>query len=268
MEAEARPGSRQGSWKRFPRGHGYRDVRRPRRRRGHRRVGHRPRRRLGDGVAPPGLTRSSSDPVRRRVRRFSNAASRESPPATPFTHGTQSGSLFQRGPGDSAGERQSELVAHHRISQASMRPRRFRRGEATSPCVRPPKAPNASMRPRRFRRGEGSGSVRWALNTSRRFNEAPAIPPGRGPLPTLRSTPVPRCFNEAPAIPPGRACRRDPRRSPATSFNEAPAIPPGRDPRPDGSTLPRRTASMRPRRFRRGEPWNGRRASWITLELQ
>ena len=64
-------------------------------------------------------------------------------------------------------------------------------------------AGKASMRPRRFRRGEvvelSVGDVDPVC-----FNEAPAIPPGRegsGIRPCLSLWPR---FNEAPAIPPGR----------------------------------------------------------------
>ena len=110
----------------------------------------------------------------------------------------------------------------------------------------------ASMRPRRFCRGEAarSASVR---SRSTCFNEAPAILPGRArPKPARRRSP--RRFNEAPAILPGRApSRRSWAASDGYCFNEAPAILPGRVPdrrRRDPQLV---EASMRPRRFCRGE---------------
>ena len=137
------------------------------------------------------------------------------------------------------------------LAFASMRPRRFRRGEVYR-AGRRAGDEQASMRPRRFRRGEApfEGAPK---RVQARFNEAPAIPPGRdryrlaeplgdkpasmrprrfrrGETGSARTEPrAPACFNEAPAIPPGRAAglRSRPSRC-GRGFNEAPAIPPGR----------------------------------------
>ena len=85
------------------------------------------------------------------------------------------------------------------------------------------------MRPRRFRRGKP-----WRLSDVKewmdtRFNEAPAIPPGKTRHRRWDESPHDAGFNEAPAIPPGKTSRTGdipPKRR--LRFNEAPAIPPGK----------------------------------------
>ena len=117
---------------------------------------------------------------------------------------------------------------NRRGASASMRPRRFRRGEVYIIAPECQYLFAASMRPRRFRRGERKSRPSRRSRSRRGFNEAPAIPPGRGRK-TIAKRLRRKCFNEAPAIPPGRArSNLQSRRQLRSSFNEAPAIPPGR----------------------------------------
>ena len=145
------------------------------------------------------------------------------------------------------------------------------------------------MRPRRFRRGNRHAVQRAIRDAVRSFNEAPAIPPGKpikayldiqgGERASMRPRrfrrgnrhavqrairDAVRSFNEAPAIPPGKPGTRSRRAaSPRPSFNEAPAIPPGK-PAFSRSVYGGAgdMASMRPRRFRRGNRvrWSARLA--------
>ena len=113
-----------------------------------------------------------------------------------------------------------------------------------------------------------------------RFNEAPAIPPGKTPGRARPGNEVQRAsmrprrfrrgkpgpgpdglrrsassFNEAPAIPPGKTpCSRAIARAHRGCFNEAPAIPPGKTGQLERIDCAFAPASMRPRRFRRGKP--------------
>ena len=83
------------------------------------------------------------------------------------------------------------------------------------------------MRPRRFRRGTRKARLMSGA-LFRRFNEAPAISPGNRIAYLHYATNAHRGFNEAPAISPGNI---------SLDFIVS-------------STM--RSASMRPRRFRRG----------------
>ena len=83
------------------------------------------------------------------------------------------------------------------------------------------------MRPRRFCRGK-PGARRASTPSTRRFNEAPAILPGKASIQSVLSHWPRLSFNEAPAILPGKAppaAHRDPC---SLCFNEAPAILPGK----------------------------------------
>ena len=110
-----------------------------------------------------------------------------------------------------------------------MRPRRFCRGELEVREAGKHTVGRASMRPRRFCRGEARAGAR-SPSPRASFNEAPAILPGRG-----RAKPC--HFGEG-----------------WHGFNEAPAILPGRDELRVELHQSFGTASMRPRRFCRGEP--------------
>ena len=109
---------------------------------------------------------------------------------------------------------------------ASMRPRRFRRGNPAGATIQDTEEP-ASMRPRRFRRGNRGYHSRRGRRQCCRFNEAPAIPPGK----------------------PSRLAGRK------LEFDHA-SMRPRRFRRGNRGECPTdrldRVASMRPRRFRRG----------------
>ena len=86
-----------------------------------------------------------------------------------------------------------------------MRPRRFCRGELVAVLAKRIELLAASMRPRRFCRGELGEAEEGPGGDVARFNEAPAILPGRAGSRSVYSNIRPIGFNEAPAILPGRA---------------------------------------------------------------
>ena len=109
------------------------------------------------------------------------------------------------------------------------------------------------MRPRRFRRGKPRRSRHEGAGSGR-FNEAPAIPPGKTVQYVEVKAPRPPGFNEAPAIPPGKTSAAPNGPPPRSSASMRPRrFRRGKRPRPRTAGQDRDRASMRPRRFRRGK---------------
>ena len=221
-----------------------------------------------------------------RPRRFRRG---ESPLSVAVSAPSSAG--FNEAPAIPPGRERFGQVVSGQGRAASMRPRRFRRGERRR-RVPQTEQRSASMRPRRFRRGEVV--LQHPRDPAReRFNEAPAIPPGRGDGGELgtsgnpRASMRPRRFRRGepegwkhgshqahPASMRPRRFRRGEGRAssrvadPWWCFNEAPAIPPGRAITGQGIDFGYQTASMRPRRFRRGERYRRRRLAAQRESLQ
>ena len=95
------------------------------------------------------------------------------PPPRPSSCG------FNEAPALPPGKGQHEAGHASLGLQASMRPRRCRRGKVGLGIFHPDAAKRASMRPRRCRRGKARASAPAAWSAPG-FNEAPALPPGKG----------------------------------------------------------------------------------------
>ena len=133
---------------------------------------------------------------------------------------------FNEAPANSPG------MARRTMMRCAWRDLSFNEAPANSPgmarlrALAGRKGADASMRPRRIRRGWTSGTT-TASGTSISFNEAPANSPGMDGVPVDPVGPD-SGFNEAPANSPGMVSHESPSSGGGgSSFNEAPANSPG-----------------------------------------